>query len=114
MKEIKFTSPEQMLETLYNESDLYCPEIETYIFTYNDHGSIAYYTGITSEMAEELERKSLEGGEYWGAYLGAGGYIIDSKAYLEDHGEEANDDLIYFIMSMLQYKYVKCGQGFEE
>ena len=60
--------------------DLYCPEIETYVFCYNACGSIAVYD-CGEEEVERLVSDQINGGDYWGAYLGMGGYIYDSDTY---------------------------------
>ena len=72
MEEIKFETPEKMLEVLASGSDLYNPKLEMYIFSYNDLGSICVYTQISEQYAKELSRQTLEGmeGSYWGSFLG--------------------------------------------
>ena len=77
---MKFDTPEQMLQTLKDGTDLYNPVTMHYVFGYNEAGSIAVYF-VTADEAEELKRKSEDTGEYWGALLGAGGSIYDDESY---------------------------------
>ncbi len=77
----QFDSSKEMLETLQNGIDLYCKELGSYAFAYNDSGSICFYNGISEELAKELKNKQFESGEYWGAFLGAGGEIYDDPSY---------------------------------
>lgn len=76
-----FSTPEEMLGYLKEKGDLYNPDLETYVFVYNEVGSICEYS-IDKEEAEELARKCKETGEeYWGAMLGPGGNIFDDESY---------------------------------
>ena len=68
-----------MLDYLISGNDLYSPDIEAYVFGYNEAGAIACYD-ISKEQAVELDRKSRLFGEYWGAFLGPGGYIYDDPS----------------------------------
>lgn len=77
---MKFKNPNEMLETLKNGTDLYNPVTMHYVFGYNEAGSIAVYF-VTTDEAEELKKKSDDTGEYWGAFLGAGGSIYDDESY---------------------------------
>ena len=69
-----------MLSALHEGTDLYSPSRNTYVFIYNEKGSIAVYTSITQEIADDL--RSQEG--YWGGNLGPGGNIYDSEEYFEE------------------------------
>ena len=80
---MKFNNGKEMLDYLYSGLDLYSPSEELYIFEYNDCGSIAYYS-IDNETADKLRKTN----EYWGASLGPGGWIVDSKRYYEENPEE--------------------------
>lgn len=59
-----------------NNSDLYNDERCLYVFLYNEAGAVCVYS-IQKEEAEDLENKSKEYDEYWGAFLGIGGEIYD-------------------------------------
>lgn len=76
---MKFSSGAEMLDYLIDGNDLYSPDLEIYVFCYNDIGAIAYY-GIDKEQAVSLEKESRLSGEYWGAFLGPGGYICDDPS----------------------------------
>ena len=88
--EIIFTSAKEMLDTIQNGTDLYNPNLQIYVFVYNIAGSIAYYN-IDINEASELARQSEESDEYWGAFLGRGGYIIDDpSSEFYEPGDETN------------------------
>ena len=79
-EKIEFANANDMLCFIKNEADLYNTKTGEYIFEYNESGSIASYFLDESE-AVELQKKSIETGEYWGAFLGFGGYIYDDPSY---------------------------------
>lgn len=80
---MKFNNSKELLAYIVNdERDLYSPSKEVYVFSYNSLGSICVYTDIDEDEAKELDSH----GEYWGAYLGAGGRIYDSEEYAREHG----------------------------
>ena len=81
-----FRNGEEMLSALMDGKDLYNAETGQYVFNYNECGSIAVYY-LSSDRAEELKELSKEHEEYWGAFLGPGGYIYDDPSY-EDFDEE--------------------------
>lgn len=80
-KKIKFSSAEAMLQEVLSGTDLYSPELEEYVFLYNDRDAIAVYSNISPDEAVKLAEKAGTGedSEYWGAFLGAGGSIFDEK-----------------------------------
>lgn len=86
MKPIKFNNGREMYDYLVKspKGDLYSPSYGTYVFGYNDCGSIAYYS-IDVNEAKDLANKCKEYGEkYWNAFLGLGIYICDiGKDYEE-------------------------------
>lgn len=67
-----FNSGQEMLETIKNDIDLYNRETEQYVFNHNINGNIAVYH-ISNEDADKLAKED----EYWGAYLGVGGYVYE-------------------------------------
>ena len=84
---MKFESAKDMYEAVRG-NDLYNKELELYVFEYNDHGALCYYY-IDEEERKELKKKSAESdGEYWGAFLGIGGYILDDTDYDPDEYDE--------------------------
>lgn len=86
---MKFNSAQEMLDVIKKGTDLYNPNTNTYVFVYSDAGSIAYYR-IDNEEAKELERKAREADEYWGAFLGPGGWIVDDPSSDFFEGNETN------------------------
>ena len=87
----EFDSPQEMLNTIQSNVDLYCPEEELYVFNYNDDGAICSYR-ISIFEAKELQRISKVGfvsvmhmnneisEEYWSAFLGLRGSIYDDPS----------------------------------
>ena len=79
-------TPMELQEYLYGK-DLYCVEQEIYLFSYNECDSVCYYR-IPLDEAKRLEAMTREDGNYWGAYLGVGGWIYDD--------DEAQELLVNF------------------
>ena len=80
---ITFTSGEDMYnEIRYHDYDLYSETAELYVFPYNDKGDIAYYR-IDKAEAVRLEKESEAANEYWGAFLGIGGYICNEQEAID-------------------------------
>ncbi len=77
---MKFQSAEEMLKLIQSEVDLYSEKAEKYVFCYNDAGSVCCYS-IDPEEAKELAKQADARDEYWGAFLGMGGYIWDDPSY---------------------------------
>ena len=80
---MKFASPEQLLGYIQSGRDLYSPSEKTYVFVYNQDGSICTYDNISEEKASIL----MEQDEYWGAYLGCGGGIYDTEEYINKQND---------------------------
>ncbi len=77
---MKFKSAEEMLKLIQSGVDLYSEKAEKYVFCYNEAGSLCCYT-IDTDEAKELASQAVEHDEYWGAFLGVGGYIWDDPSY---------------------------------
>ena len=89
---MKFNSGKEMLDYIVDCSDLYSAEKDLYVFGYNNYGSIAVYN-IYPNQAMKLRDMSEESGEYWGAFLGAGGSIYDDPRYENfEEGDYSNLD----------------------
>lgn len=73
---MKFNDAKELLNYLQFDGDLYSAEAEIYAFEYNNRGAIAYYR-ITENQASELANESKKSNDYWGAFLGVGGRIIE-------------------------------------
>lgn len=85
----KFSSANDMLEKI-KVNDYYNYITEEYVFTYNDRDSIAVYN-IDKDEAKKLSKQAKENDEYWGAFLGPGGYIYDepqNSEWCESHFKE--------------------------
>lgn len=82
---VRFENGEEMAsEIILDGYDFYCPQTNTYVFCYNDWGSIAVYDWIGEEKAKELISDQIKLVDRWSAYLGAGGDIYDSDSYDPD------------------------------
>lgn len=79
---MKFESANAMLDIIQSGMDLYNINTEEYVFSYSNKGAIAVYI-IDEKYARELSLTAVETGEYWGAYLGAGGSIYEDGAEAE-------------------------------
>lgn len=86
-----FCSGDDMLVTVTNFDGFYNPDIETYVFAYNDCGSIAVYTDIDPEEATKLATEAKKANEYWGALLGVGGKIYDDPSYPDYDENQASN-----------------------
>lgn len=75
----KFNSGREMYEFLCSGKDLYSKNKMSYIFEYNDAHALCHYC-LDSEAVCEILRKK-DANEYWGAYLGIGGGIMDASDY---------------------------------
>ena len=89
---IPFDSGEEMLDFIQKGNDLYFPETETYVFAYNESGSICVCSPVDKEAALKLNNQNRdEGGLYWGASLN--GNIYDDPSYEGfDSNSESNLD----------------------
>lgn len=83
---IKFDSPEEMLDYICGDNDLYNLETGDYIWKYTECGSIAV-DNFNLEEAEEIEKKANEIDEYWGGFIGGGSIIYDDPSHelYEEH-----------------------------
>lgn len=84
---MRFKNGKDMLECLHDSWEFYNPKKEIYVFEYNSAGSICYYN-IDNEEANRLRilKEESNNEEYWGAFLGVGGWIVDDPSY-EDYQE---------------------------
>ena len=96
---MKFSNAKELLNYLQYDGDLYSAEAEIYAFCYNDRGAIAYYN-IMEKEASKLADEAREADEYWGAFLGVGGKVVEpddeSYKWFEDpRGTEIEDWIQY-------------------
>lgn len=71
-----------MYKFVADGNDLYNKNSGLYVFVYNDAEALCFYT-LSEDEAKSVASKANESGEYWGAYLGWGGSILDDPEY--DH-----------------------------
>ncbi|MBR2401261.1 MAG: hypothetical protein IKB01_00640 [Lachnospiraceae bacterium] len=101
---MKFQSEKEMYEYLCSGKDLYSKELGIYIFEYNDAHALCYYYLRPSEVVSLLKKRE-ETNEYWGAYLGIGGYILDDPEYDDDEHRynESEDVRALYIKPSLNF-----------
>ena len=80
IEKLKFKKWEDMYKLLISGIDLYNPKTGCYVFKYNDTGALCYYT-LSPDEAFSIIEQSKKNCEYWGAYLGTGGYVLDDMKY---------------------------------
>lgn len=88
---LKFKNGTDMYNYLTNGKDLYSRSLGIYVFEYNDAHALCYYNLSPYEVMEILKRRE-ETKEYWGAYLGIGGYILDESEYDDDEHRYSEDE----------------------
>ena len=77
---MKFTNAKEMLETIQDGTDLYCPAEGTYVWLYNSSGSIAA-ARISEEELIEAGHKMAESGDDTLIYEELQGLIYDDPSY---------------------------------
>ena len=108
---IEFNNAKEMLEKLYEGVDLYNPVLETYLFSYSENNdSIAYYS-LTDQHIEEIVRLKKENPkeEYWSAFLGPRGYIIDGYDECLDYCKSLYNDKNWYLCDEYE-KTLKTGE----
>lgn len=101
---MNFTSAREMYEFIAAGNDLYNVKNGLYIFVYNDADALCYYRlGEDEARRVAIEAKAAE--EYWGAFLSAGGLILDDLNY---------DKYRYATSQKSRYKYLKPSFDFCE
>lgn len=76
-KLLHFNTPQDMLQHIVNNNDLYNIKTGEYVFLYNDQNAIAVYQ-LTKEQADNLYNNTHTSNEpYWSSHLGPGGAIYD-------------------------------------
>jgi len=90
---LKFNNGTEMYNYLLKGSDLYSKSLGIYVFEYNDAHTLCYYHLNPYGVMEILKRKK-ETGEYWGAYLGIGGSILDDPDYNDDYHRYHEDEAV--------------------
>lgn len=88
---MKFNSGKEMHDYICNVGDLYNINTGIYVCEYNDAHAVCVYHLRPDEVIE-LIAKSKESGEYWEAYLGAGGKILDAEDYNNDVYRYSEDE----------------------
>ena len=91
-QKVSFKSPEEMLDYITSDSDLYNLETGDYIWKYTECGSIAV-DNFSIEEAERLAKESTEEKTYWGGLVGGGAVVYDDPSHeLYEEGDETNLD----------------------
>ena len=103
----KFADGDAMYKYLTAGNDLYNKETGEYVFQYNDAGALCTYY-LKPETAKEIAAKAKEDDEYWGAYLGGGGTILDDPN--NDEYRFSKDD--YKRNLYLEPSFTFCKENF--
>ena len=88
---MKFNNGTEMYNYLCSGRDLYSKSLDTYVFEYNDAGALCTY-GLYLEDVVKLIEDSKKYEEYWGAFLGLGGSILEDPDYDDDEHRYNEDE----------------------
>ena len=92
---MKFTTWREMYDYIVKENDLYNPNVGIYVFEYNAFSALCVYY-IDEDEAKELSQLSRDNGDYWAAFLGVGGTILDNYDY-RNGDEIKNEELDLYL-----------------
>ena len=101
---MKFNDAYELLFEIQS-SDLYCPELEIYAFEYNDKGAVCWYYIYKNEAIELAKKVKESDEEYWGAFLGIGGQIIEN----ENRNKYFDDPTDTEIEDWVKYEWIYCS-----
>lgn len=90
----KFKNGDEMFGYITSGNDLYSKSAGIYVFVYNDADALCYYS-LGPEAVIELLKEREESWfpeEYWGAFLGWGGAILDDGEYDDDDEYRYSED----------------------
>lgn len=87
---MKFNNWQEMYDYLTAGNDLYNTKTGDYVFEYNDANALCVYS-LDEDEAKKLSKKALENNEYWGAFLGTGGSILEASDYNDDKYRYSKD-----------------------
>ena len=76
---LTFNNGQEMRDYLKN-GDLYNPELEIYVYQYNDAGALCTYH-VGCEEAGKLANDCRKDNTYWEEKLGHGGNVLDDRIY---------------------------------
>lgn len=89
---MKFDNWRAMYNYITDGNDLYNTETGDYVFEYNDAHALCVYHLSDTEVKELAEKSKENDGEYWGAFLGTGGEILDSSERNNDEYRYSDDE----------------------
>lgn len=101
---MRFKNGKEMFDYLVTGKDLYSPSERIYIFVYNDSDALCYYYLSYQEVLDILNHKG-NSDEYWGAYLGIGGYILDGSEYDDDEHRYSEDESMRALYLQPSYDF---------
>ena len=78
-----FMNSVELYNALKNGDDLYCEELQVFLFDYNDNDAICTYH-IEQEHALKLSELQRKSDLRWTDFLGFGGQIFDDEKSIED------------------------------
>lgn len=94
---MKFNSGKEMYELITSGVDLYNKNDGVYVFLYNDADALCCYY-LDEDEAKSIASDANNANEYWGAFLGVGGYILDDTDY-DCFRYSNNEDERYLYLS---------------
>lgn len=104
---MKFNNWQEMYNYLTTGKDLYNTETGDYVFEYNDAHALCVYN-LDKDEAKMLAEKSAENdGEYWGAFLGIGGNVLDAWEYNDTEHRYSEDEKMRALYLQPSYDYCK-------
>lgn len=103
---MKFNNWQEMYDYLTAGNDLYNTETGDYVFEYNDAHALCVYN-LDEDEAKKLSKKALENNEYWGAFLGTGGRILDVFDYNNDEYRYSKDKNMRSLYLQPSFDYCK-------
>lgn len=105
-----FKNGKEMFDYVSGGNDLYSPSEGIYIFVYNDADALCYYYLDYDEVLQILIKRG-NSDEYWGAYLGGGGHILDESEYDDDEHRYSDNEEMRDLY--LQPSYDFCNRNYE-
>lgn len=105
---MKFNTWGEMYAYIVEGNDLYNPNLGIYVFEYNGFSALCRYD-IDEDEAKELSQLSRDNGDYWAAFLGVGGKILDDMEYR--NGDKVKGEEIYLY---LKPSYDFCKEYYAE
>ena len=103
---MRFKNWRKMYDYIVEGNDLYDPKSGIYVFVYNDANALCFYYLSLNEVLDLLTIRG-NSNEYWGAYLGIGGSILDDYKYIDDEFRYSDDQAMRDLYLRPSYDFCK-------